>query len=217
MGEILEDQFGVCFLWGIYVSNKMLNVDFQYFVGVLHLFFYQFLLMLHLSYQIERRFLKLTSQDDIINSHQTNAYDSQSSLIHTVGSLSRLKRFLYIKSYVIFHKTIENISFLVLIATSLFQIKDLYLAYSIISVILCPLKTWLLVLAIYLRHKCINLTVNDFEKFIDNSKTSHIINRDSHSMLTSNFSEYITNTKGESNRELDEDDSDEDSDNIKHS
>jgi hypothetical protein len=36
VGEILEDHYGICFAWGIYVKNIMLNVDFQYVAGFFH-------------------------------------------------------------------------------------------------------------------------------------------------------------------------------------
>ena len=37
LGEILENQLGVCFSWGIYLLNgTLLSVDFQYLAGYLH-------------------------------------------------------------------------------------------------------------------------------------------------------------------------------------
>ena len=61
----------------------------------------------------------------------------------------------------------KNILFLIFICINLFQIYDLYLSYKLLSILICPIKTWSMLLAIYLRYKVIHLNKNDFNKFID--------------------------------------------------
>lgn len=102
--------------------------------------FFQFLLMLHLANLIEIRFIKITFHND--DDHKFN----------------------------IFNYTFQNSTFIILIILNLLNMYDFYLSYSLISVIICPFKTWLLLYAIYLRYKCTQLSANHFEQFIDSSK-----------------------------------------------
>jgi hypothetical protein len=53
--------------------------------------------------------------------------------------------------------------FFLLIVLALFQIYDIYASYSVISILICPLKTWNLLFVIYFRlFKLSNLKPNDF-------------------------------------------------------
>ncbi|CAF0957061.1 unnamed protein product [Brachionus calyciflorus] len=137
VGEILGDHLGICFSWGMIVKGAYLSADTQYINGTLHMIFFQFLLMLHLSHLIEIRFMNLTFQkNDMSNSNLLN-------LIY------------------------QNLNFILLFLLSLLNIYDFYLSYSFISIVVCPFKTWFLVYAFYLRYKCNQLNVNDFSQFID--------------------------------------------------
>jgi hypothetical protein len=149
VGEILENSLGLCFVWGIYVNGAFLNVDFQYIFGSFHMLFFQLLLIFHLSFQIETRFLT-------INFHQES---------ETSSNLSPQNSFkLYIKKFL--PSLWANFSFLFLVSFCLLQMYDFYLSYSFYAIIFCPLKTWMLIVSIYLRNKCANLNANDFEKFL---------------------------------------------------
>lgn len=95
--------------------------------------FFQFLIMLDLSSVIEARFVNLTF-------HENNPPKCK-----------------------IFGIFFQNITFLFIILFSLLNLYELFLSYSLISVIICPFKSWLLVYFIYLRIKCQNFSINDFK------------------------------------------------------
>lgn len=106
--------------------------------------FFQFLLMFHLSYQIEKRFVNMNKEESSIKI--TNCW----KLIT------------------------QNFTFIILVLHCLLNIYDFYRSYSFVSAVLCPFKTWLLLIAFYLRHKCSNLSLSDFNKFIDTSKFNSV-------------------------------------------
>jgi hypothetical protein len=70
-----------------------------------------------------------------------------------------------------------NISFILLTLVALKEMRDLHICYSFLSVIICPYKTWSLVLAFYLRHKCSNLNEKYFSKYL-NTKHQNDSQRD---------------------------------------
>ncbi len=153
LGEILEDNLGVCFIWGIYVNGAFLNVDFQYIFGFFHMLFFQLPLIFHLSFQIETRFLTINFQPSEIESSNLSV---KASLFNSFK--------LCIKS--LFSSIWANFSFAIMVSFCFVQMYDFYLSYSTYALILCPLKTWMLIASIYLRNKCANLNANDFEKFL---------------------------------------------------
>ena len=61
----------------------------------------------------------------------------------------------------------SNISFIFLTLLALKDMRDLHICYSFISVVICPYKTWSLILAFYLRYKCGNLNEKYFSKFLN--------------------------------------------------
>lgn len=113
--------------------------------------------MFHLSYQIENRFIHLG-----FNEHHGNSRRISNNLMSQFGIAITIK---YLVSLVF-----RNISFILLLLSAFWNLVDLYYCYSLISVIICPLKLWMPLIAIYLRHKCSNLAYADFERFIDMSK-----------------------------------------------
>ena len=124
---------------------------------------FQGFLMLHLSYQIECRFLAMPLSDDSNEAFILTQQQKKSTMNKFELSLAYVLKFSF--SYLC-----ENFFFILLVINCISQIYDLYLCYSLVSIILCPLKTWSLVLAFYLRYKCKSLTVNDFYLCIDTSK-----------------------------------------------
>lgn len=107
---------------------------------------FQFLLMFHLSYQIENRFIHLE-------------FSKQQNESSTSCSPFGLVKFV-----------IDNLSFIVLLLVAAWNLRDIYLFYSWVSILFNPLKLWMPLIAIYLRYKCVHLTAADFERFIDSSK-----------------------------------------------
>ena len=150
VGEMLENELGFCFLWGIYVKGYFLNVDFQYIVGSIHMLFFQILLILHLSQHIETRFLTISFQaDSQTTSSSDDKHDSPILCIKNVLA-----------------KLWQNFSFVFMVLFCVVQMYDFYLSYSIYALLFCPLKTWMLAISFYLRNKCASLNANDFEKFL---------------------------------------------------
>lgn len=102
--------------------------------------------------------------------------------------ISRLKsaaKFLCIK---FFNSLWINLPFVVLVLVALLQIYDLNRSYAVVAMLVCPIKTWMLGIAFYLRYKCLNLNINDFNKFIDTSKYRHSITHSNQSMRTESTS-----------------------------
>lgn len=64
----------------------------------------------------------------------------------------------------------ENVFFVLLVLGTFSYVKDLYLTYSFMAVLVCPIKTWALAVAVYLKCACATLSRKDFEKFIDMSR-----------------------------------------------
>ena len=163
------------------------------FLLSVQLIFFQCLLMVHLSFQIEKRFMKMSFHEDTrlfgpnssssANGSQTispQAVDnSVKSVVHNLiltcrnlGSLSCYQLFSAFKYIVCacICLVVDNLAFALLLFVGLFQMYDLYLSYSVLAIVVCPIKTWMLIMAIYLRYKATHLTTNDFNKFIDTSK-----------------------------------------------
>jgi hypothetical protein len=127
------------------------------------LIFYQFFLILHLSNLIEQRFMNIQNGDK--------------GFSFGFSSLPSMRqKFKYVFLYILMGFW-NNISFLVVIVTSYMQINDLYLSYEIVAVLICPIKTWLLILAFYLNYKCSHLSVNDFSNIlnVNSSKNRTIV------------------------------------------
>ncbi len=127
--------------------------------------FFQFLLMFHLSYQIESRFLSIPFSDDESNEPLVQ----QSTPSTTIKNQSSKFRFASLLTLT-FRYIAQNFTFIILVLNALSSILDLYLCYSLVSVILSPLKTWFLLVAFYLRYKCSRLGLGDFNKFIDTTR-----------------------------------------------
>jgi hypothetical protein len=123
------------------------------------MFFFQFLLMLHLSYQIESRFLNIPFIEDDSNEPLFEQSSSTGNNIKSNTNASLCKR--------IFRYITQNFTFIILVLNAMSSILDLYLCYSLVSVISSPVKTWFLIIAFFLRYKCLRLGQSDFNKFID--------------------------------------------------
>ena len=123
------------------------------------------MLMFHLAYQIEDRFLKLPFKDD---SKSNNEHEQLSQSTNpAIEKKSKLNIFSLLYKTLLF--IIRNFSFIFLVLNCATSLLDLYYTYSMISVILSPYKAWFLVLAFYLRYKCSRLNSSDFYKFVEKS------------------------------------------------
>lgn len=47
-----------------------------------------------------------------------------------------------------------------------FQLKEIFVCYSIVAILICPFKTWLIILMGFLIYKCKCLNENDFKSFL---------------------------------------------------
>lgn len=137
-GEILDNQFGLCFAWGIFVNRTFLKEDVQYMFGIFHLLWFQLPLVFDLSYQIEASYSNIHNQ----NPDQNNI---RSGIFRRILSHSW-----------------KHISFICLVVNTMLILIENYHSYSIVSVAFGPLKTWNLIIAFYLKRKCFYLRANDF-------------------------------------------------------
>lgn len=112
--------------------------------------FFQLLILLDLSRIIEDRFTILTFYED---------------------NPPKLNLFKILK---------QNLTCLIIVCFCLLNLYELYLSYSLISIIFCPFKTWLLIFFIYLRIKCQNFRLNEFNKIIEMPNLNSQINKASH-------------------------------------
>jgi len=150
IGEILNEKWGIVFCWGIFMlgDGNLLTVDFQYVFGIFHLIFFQTLLIFDLSYKIEI-------------SYQN--YFSETNLNNFKLSLSYLLKLLWRDSL-----------FFLLTILLFFQIYDIYASYSLISILICPLKTWNLFFVIYLRYfRLSNVKLREFSLNIATTASSN--------------------------------------------
>lgn len=121
--------------------------------------FFQLLLIYHLAYQLEKRFLAISlNQNELVNQQE-----KQRAIFNPKFLILISIKFLF-----------ENFTFILLVLVSLIQIREYYLAYSIFAALFCPLKTWSLILAFYLRNKCCNMSLNHFNKLNVNSNSSPV-------------------------------------------
>jgi len=172
--------------------------------------FFQLLLILSLSYQIETRFIHMTFADE-----NKNINTGTSATKKSIGASIKLI------SYLIVINLWKDMPFLILILNTLLQIYDFYLSYSLLAVVFNPLKTWLLISAIILRYKCTNLNLGDFEKFVNESKSNNVVYKANASFVNKNqyaFKHYeqisrdknhqknLLNDEYDGARELDESD-----------
>ena len=175
--------------------------------------FFQLLLILSLSYQIETRFIHMTFSDESKNVNTGTS--SMQNIQKSIGASIKLV------SYLIVINLWKDLSFLLLVLNTLLQIYDFYLSYSLLAVIFNPFKTWLLVLAFILRYKCTHLNLNDFEKFVNESKSNNVVYKDNASFVNKNqyaFRHYeqtsrdkkhqknLSNNEDDGDRELNESD-----------
>ncbi len=156
-GKFFKSRFSV-FCWRFackpFFNFKSFVIIFCLIVSFfLKMILFQCMLLLHLSYQLENRLFEVR-KNSADNRNRTLLANNKTSLNDLIKSLFDLINYL-----------INNMSFIILILNCFSQIWDLYLCYSIISVLICPLKTWSLILALYLRFKCKKLTMNEFRKF----------------------------------------------------
>jgi len=140
LGQILDDHYGLCFIWGIYVNGSLLREDIQYMVATFHILLFQLPLILQLSYQIEQRFLNLNAP--------TKA---------AATGWTRLCLGLVWK----------NVSLLVVCAFCSITLIEYYQSYSLMAVLVCPFKTWNLCAAVYLWQRCWRLEESDFDLFME--------------------------------------------------
>ena len=118
-------------------DGNLLTVDFQYVFGIFHLIFFQTLLIFDLSYKIEI-------------SYQN--YFTESKLNSFKLSFSCLLQFLWRDSL-----------FFLFTFLAFFQIYDIYASYSLVSILICPLKTWNLLFIVYLRYfRLSNIKLREF-------------------------------------------------------
>lgn len=116
---------------------------------------FQFLLMFHLSYQVEKRFVHLDYTPTPVSKSNVSLSQPLSLAIRVVrASMLALA---------------QNLSFVVLTAHVAWNLIDLYKFYSIVAILVCPLKLWMPLVGVYLRHKCSRLTAADFERYIETS------------------------------------------------
>ena len=137
--------------------------------------FFQSILIYHLAYIIELKYLSLNTYEDSHTSSPSRLNQSNSSN-NFKQFLNSLKQCFSCKlSPKVPCKTILNFlwkhSLLIFLSVSTFlQIYDLCLCYSLISILICPLKTWNLIIAFFLIFVCNNLNSNNF--FIEVTKSS---------------------------------------------
>jgi hypothetical protein len=117
------------------------------------------MLMIHLSYLIEQRFLSLPLNEDEAETDEPLVQQQHDNKIHVSKLISLPKAILF--------TIVHNFTFIILIVTSLLSIVDFYHCYSLVAVIISPFKTWSLIAAFYLRYECSRLDLADFSKFLD--------------------------------------------------
>lgn len=114
---------------------------------------FQFLLMFHLSYQVEKRFVHLDYTPTPVKSVSLNQPLNLAIRVVRAGIVAFA----------------QNLSFVVLTAHVAWNLIDLYKFYSLVAILVCPLKLWMPLAGVYLRHKCSRLTAADFERYIETS------------------------------------------------
>lgn len=83
IGEIIENYFGVIFIWGTFVNQSYLPGSFTYVYGFVQLLLFQFPMMTDISFILDRR----------LHYKQT---DSRKGIIGTIGQLCRMCPFIAI-------------------------------------------------------------------------------------------------------------------------
>jgi hypothetical protein len=116
-------------------------------------------LIVHLSGIVERRFSELKCEK--VNSDNRRQ--------------DKLKNYSLKVPFKFILRTLwNNLSFIFLCFVSLELINDLYCSYGIYSIIICPIKTWSLFIAFYLKYKSTRLNIQRFEYYIGIQRINQI-------------------------------------------
>lgn len=122
--------------------------------------FFQLLLILHLSFKVESRFL---------SSVPSNQEESESFLSNEGNERRRLRSSESVSLFKkIFNFILANALLAWLVFNCAWSMVDLAYCYSLISAIICPLKTWSLFIAIYLHYRAATLSMADLKRFVQN-------------------------------------------------
>ncbi|XP_008553541.1 transmembrane protein 62 [Microplitis demolitor] len=125
IGEIIDDQIGVVFAWGMFIKDSYLPGSFTYAYGFYQLLSFHMPLTFLLAYMIDRRF----------------------------EEFEKTSR----KSSNIFYIFCINLPFLLLIMMQTSMTYFFWLAYGTLATILCPLRTWSIILALVLWYQVYRL------------------------------------------------------------
>ena len=109
--------------------------------------FFQFLLTLDLSARLDKRLYRL-------HNHQ----QQQQQQLPRSRSIARVLLALR-----------NNLTFVVFLLVNLLSLYDFYKAYSLVAVLVCPFKTWMLAYAVYMRHACTHMPAERMATFVSSS------------------------------------------------
>lgn len=134
------------------------------------------LLILDWSYQIELTYQKIANDGNKSLSEEAKAQTNISYLIILKRLFSRrLIDFKLSLKYLI-NLLWRDLFFIVLLVSNLIQMYDIYSSYSLISILICPLKTYNLIFVSFIRFfKLKNLKLKDFNLNVSTRQIDHEI------------------------------------------
>ncbi|XP_043278139.1 transmembrane protein 62-like isoform X2 [Venturia canescens] len=118
VGEVIENQIGVVFAWGMFIGDVYLPGSFTYAYGFFQLFSFHLPLMMILAHRVEKRF---------------------DTIEKPLGKPPTIFRLLW-----------RHFPIVLLITMQSSMVYFFWLAYGTLAVVLCPLRTWSIILAICL-------------------------------------------------------------------
>lgn len=128
IGEILEGEIGFCFLFGIFVMGEYIPGTLTYLYGTLQLIMFNIPLTLYLGRCLD---LSLSASKQVRPSCPSRLWPLTWLLDHGCFVLIVLLQF-YL------------------------AISGFYRAYGLLALVLCPMRTWAVVLAFYLRKQALH-------------------------------------------------------------
>ena len=137
---------------------------------------FQLLLILDWSYQIEIIYQQIASDGNKSLSEEAKAQKSISYLfILQQLFCRRLIDFKLSLKYLI-NLLWRDSFFILLLISNLIQMYDIYSSYSLITILICPLKTYNLIFVIFIRFfKFKNFKLKDFNLNVSNRQIDHEI------------------------------------------
>lgn len=147
VGYIIDDNLGVIFAWGIFINGAFLPGSFTYAYGFLQLFTFHLPMIFLLANICDIKYVVLKSTFVTLPCSLILKQYFFFRLHIYAGKISKTK----------IRKFVQHIPFLIVLSLQMLFAYFFWLAYGTMAFLIGPLRTWSIVLAIWLWLQAIRL------------------------------------------------------------